>query len=286
MEQHSAVSDLPASRRFRGLNTLALKLIALVTMTIDHVAASGLLGSYDGVYWLMRGIGRIAFPIYCFLLVVGFHRTRSRGRYLLRLLLFAIPSEPVFNLMLTGSLRSLRYQSVMLTLAIGLATLWGMDACRERLRRSLEARAELCRLLGVLAQLGVLLVGYWLGELLRTDYGGGGVLVICLFCFFYSSPRRREPLPRLLFALLFALCLLLCFGGVELPGALALVPIFLYAEEPRVIVPERADGPASVCRVEPRGSALRRKLVKYGFYAYYPVHILVICLLRLYVWGY
>ena len=109
----------PKNRRF-GLNGSTLKMIAVVTMLIDHIAAVLLvkllivngtweLNGYSGsrvlniltlehmnmvkIYQLMRDIGRIAFPIYCFLLVEGFMRTRNVKKYLGRMLLFAFISE-------------------------------------------------------------------------------------------------------------------------------------------------------------------------------------------------
>lgn len=77
----------------RGLSGSALKIIAMVTMLIDHIGAAVLLRyildmqshiasveQYNQLvmfYRVLRGIGRIAFPIYCFLLVEGFQKTRS-----------------------------------------------------------------------------------------------------------------------------------------------------------------------------------------------------------------
>ena len=82
----------------KGLSGSALKIIAIVTMLIDHIAATVIIrilkfGGYnDGLYQLyrvMRNIGRIAFPIFCFLLVEGFMHTRDREKYALRLGCFA-----------------------------------------------------------------------------------------------------------------------------------------------------------------------------------------------------
>lgn len=85
----------------------ALKIIALVTMLIDHIAATLLLELIrDGiggkalidVYWVMRSVGRMAFPIYCFLLVEGFKYTSDRTKYALRLVCFAAISEIPFDM--------------------------------------------------------------------------------------------------------------------------------------------------------------------------------------------
>lgn len=95
----------------KGLSGSALKIIAIVTMLIDHIAATVIIrilkfGGYnDGLYQLyrvMRNIGRIAFPIFCFLLVEGFMHTRDREKYALRLGCFAAVSEIPFDLAFNG----------------------------------------------------------------------------------------------------------------------------------------------------------------------------------------
>ena len=83
------------------MSVFTLKILALTAMIIDHMGfflrANSLI-AYDP-YNLMRAIGRIAFPIYCFLLVNGFDKTSSRRRYLSRLLLFAALSQIPYTLL-------------------------------------------------------------------------------------------------------------------------------------------------------------------------------------------
>ena len=85
----------------RGISADTLKWIALITMFIDHIGASVLekIPQYTTVDWVfqlnftLRLIGRISFPIYCFLLVEGFFMTRSQKKYALNLFVFALVSE-------------------------------------------------------------------------------------------------------------------------------------------------------------------------------------------------
>lgn len=83
------------------MSTFALKLIAMVCMVTDHTAlalyCSGVLTN-NGVYMLLRSIGRPAFPIFCYLLAVGYEKTSNREKYLSRLCVFAVISQLPFCL--------------------------------------------------------------------------------------------------------------------------------------------------------------------------------------------
>lgn len=75
------------------LNSEAVKIIALVTMLIDHIGYI-MYGHIDtGVYNVLRGIGRISFPLFAFLIAEGFFYTKDEKKYLLRIMSFAFISE-------------------------------------------------------------------------------------------------------------------------------------------------------------------------------------------------
>jgi len=94
-----------------------LQLLAMMTMLVDHI---GLLFYKDQE--IFRIIGRIAFPVYCYLLVEGYLRTRNVKRYMVRLLLIAVVSQLPFSLLfLTFEL------NVVFTLLLGLLVLYGID---------------------------------------------------------------------------------------------------------------------------------------------------------------
>lgn len=112
----------------QGLDGTQLKWIALVTMFIDHTGAAvveRLLSETSpawltALYFALRIIGRLAFPIYCFLLAEGFAHTHSRPKYLARLAVFALVAEVPFDLATQGLVYYPGYQNVFFTLALGL----------------------------------------------------------------------------------------------------------------------------------------------------------------------
>ena len=109
------------------LNSLHLKLLAVVTMLIDHMGFT----LFPHAVW-MRAVGRLAFPIFCFLIAEGCAHTHDKKRYAGRLLLFAVLSELPFNLMCSGQWLSWNYQNVLWTLLIGALVCWAMDWARTR----------------------------------------------------------------------------------------------------------------------------------------------------------
>ena len=157
-----------------------LKLIAMFLMLIDHFAyimierGIGLYGEWYQIDRIMRGIGRCAFPIFCFSIVEGFQKTRDAHSYLKRLLLFALVSEIPFDLAFRGQIFAPDYQNVFWTLAAGLGALICLeDRTPEQWKRMLGAAA--CMILPFL---------------FHTDYSVYGVLAIVVM---YRLRERKLP---------------------------------------------------------------------------------------------
>ncbi len=222
----------------KGLPQEGLKMIACITMLADHIGAVFFHGS------ILRLIGRLSFPIYCFLLTEGAVHTRDRKQYGLRLLMGAILAELPFDYLFFGTWNWGK-QSVMLTLLIGYLY------CTVALAAP-----------GLLQRVLLLLPFAYAGELLRVDYGGWGIVMIGMFLLTKDQPRER---------LLQTICLLLIsrmisramvtIGSVQLPMQLfagaAMVPIGMY------------DGR----KVTNSGWA------RLGFYLFYPAHLLALYLI-------
>lgn len=196
-----------APKRF-GISAAVLKWIAVVTMVIDHFAASVywmMPGYNDWVLFVMRKIGRIAFPIYCFLLVEGFFHTRNVAKYLRNCFLFAVLSEIPFNMAIFGRVVYPQGQNVYFTLCIGLCALIMLDQFKGR--RGLKY---------VLMQVGIIVVAACVGEILEVDYHWRGVLFIILF---YYIRNKQEWIRNLAVVAAFA---------YELTAPLAVILIHFY----------------------------------------------------------
>lgn len=159
--------------KYRFLSGSALKVLAVIFMLIDHVgtlfAANPIplftvFGKQITLYWLMRLIGRMAFPIFAFLLVEGYHHTRSRLRYAVVLLVFALLSEVPYDLFRSGVWFTMRKQSIYCTLLLGYLGICAYEKWKGKWL--LQAGAIL-----------VLLIG---SMLLRVDYGISGFALIIL----------------------------------------------------------------------------------------------------------
>lgn len=250
----------------QGLSGTALKMIAIVTMLLDHIGASlienGLLHVYDleyfgqiittdwGMRWyltdmVLRMIGRLAFPIFVFLLVEGFFHTHSRIKYLRNCALFALISELPFDLAFANPLGfsgGRAEQNIYFTLTIGLI----MMIALERAGRHWLLKA------------GCVLLSACAASLLHVDYGVTGILMIAVFYLFYGNDRVKFVLGGILMAV----------ESVGLLGtaALALIPIAKYNGR-------RGGGPLS------RGKG------KYLFYWFYPVHLTVLYGIAYFVLG-
>lgn len=153
---------MAAPRIQQPLTGFHLKLVALVTMIIDHAGAVFFPGT-----GLFRTIGRIAFPIYAFLIAEGCRHTRNRRRYLMGLGLFALVSEIPFDLafgdILVGEklprVDFLRHTNVFFTLFFAVAAIHIYETLRRQHRKTQLAGAALGGLAILLEGLAVAFIG-------------------------------------------------------------------------------------------------------------------------------
>lgn len=227
--------------RSRGLDGGTLKGIAAALMLTDHVGAILL-----PEVLALRCVGRLAFPIFAFFIAEGYAHTRDFGRYFRRLAILAVVSEIPFNLE-NGAVFDLTRQNVLWTFCLALLTLRGLETLgRERG----FGRWAGCGL--------VLAAGFAAGELLRTDYGGWGVVTVALL---YLC--RDGKYAKLWLLLAMAAVNGLGMGSLTMPvfGGEMPIQIFAVAALPVIWLYNGQAGP----------KGLRR-----AFYVFYPAHLLVL----------
>lgn len=225
----------------------ALKLIAMITMLIDHTAAILLEGSK--YYNLLRGIGRLAFPIYCFLLVEGYFYTKNVKRYLIRLGIFALISEIPFDLAFAPRYIKngfLYHQNVFLTLFIGLVVIYLIDTIKEKYNGSFIEKMLLSTL--------IVAIGGMISKFLFTDYNMLGILIIVSF---YVFREKKFVNLTILTILLYLLNRYFVKSELQVLATFAMLPIYCYNGK--------------------KGTNINR----YIFYAFYPVHIAILLLIKL-----
>lgn len=241
-------------QRRMEISATGLHILAMVTMLCDHMG----LTLFPGLLW-MRCVGRIAFPIFAFLLVEGYFHTRSLPRYALRLLLFALLSEIPFDFMVSGRIYAPWSQNVLWTLLMGLGLIFLLEQVKQ-------AKNLWLRLLGV--GFSVLLAAI-LGEVLSADYGSAGLFTILVFyCFrgrqWYHFLGQFLGLAYIHCQLLSSYMLTLPVAGLSLSipmqalATLSLIFLWLYRGK----------------------SGHRSKAMRTVNYLFYPVHMLMLSLLR------
>lgn len=151
------------------MNSLILKLIALLTMIMDHYGAI-----FHNDIIVYRIIGRLAFPIYCFLLVEGYAHTSNVRKYALRLLIFAFISEIPFDLAFFNEI-GFKDQNIFFTLFIGLAAIYLLD--NKKYNDKL-----------------IIISALILATLLRTDYEYIGIVYILSFYKTRNMPAKKRML--------------------------------------------------------------------------------------------
>lgn len=209
---------------FRILDRAALKWIALISMLIDHTAlvvlfygilcgsntfATTYSTALYGLYRLMRSVGRIAFPLFLFMLVQGFKYTHDRKSYGRHLLIFALLSEIPFNLTVGQSLLNPGYQNVMWTLFFGFLMMCALEKLEQTTLHPL-LRAVLCLL--------VIAATALIAFLCKTDYSYKGILALALMYIF----RYDRNLTLLATAVAF------CW---EPAAIFSIVPLALYNDQ-------------------------------------------------------
>lgn len=267
------------------MSTFALKIIAIVTMLIDHIGATLISPSlHPQAYLICRSIGRLAFPIFVFLIVEGFHHTHDIKKYLKRLGIFALISEIPFDLafyhlhsganfitdfrnlynvpshtinsnQLEQVLERLNAnQNVFFTLFLGLLLIYLMSLVEKNLKSVL---------LGNLVDAALTILICAVAFFMKTDYDIAGILMIVAFYLFRGSKA------------LLSICLFIICGTIlsqldyykETGNVLAIIPMLAtFAIIPIAFY-----------------NGKKGKDIKYFFYIFYPAHLLLLFLITQFI---
>lgn len=179
------------------------------SMFIDHLAVSVIYNNgldeispfleYIGL--AMRLVGRMAFPLYAFLLVQGFMWTRDWNKYGLRVAMFALISEIPYDLMSEGELWQPDAQNTMVTLLIGLICMRMFSYVEQKYVLASKDVGE--RFIGLSIVLLTLAVGLVIVEFVNADYGGFGLTLIMIFYLFRHRPAEQMLVSSLLLMLMY-----------------------------------------------------------------------------------
>lgn len=237
-------NNLPASifpKQFQILSGSALKMIAIITMFIDHLGAIILsklpaaneylfyIGSKGfTIYKISRDIGRVAFPIFCFLLVEGFIHTRNRFRYGRNLLIFALISELPWNIWHGGL--SHPKQNIFFTLFFGYLAYCAIEHFYGNQKMQFICMIAL----------------FYVAYNFNADYGWKGYIFLLIMYFFRFEKATQAIVGS-------------CWLHYEWKACFAFISINMYNGE--------------------RGF-IKGKFGKYFFYAFYPVHIILLLLVK------
>lgn len=237
-----------------GITSAVLHIIAMALMLCDHAWATIL-----GQYTILNDLGRVAYPIFAFMLVEGFYHTSNLKKYILRMLVFAFISEIPFNLMTNGVFIYPYHQNVMWTFVIALLLMAWIEQTRKKgvLWKTI--------LVSILAT-GI---GFLAGFASFADYFGFGVLAILAFYFFrgkkwWNYVGQVVCLYCIFVEGLGGYCHIVTILGhtfevVQEGFALfALIPIWLYNGK----------------------KGYNAKWFKYFCYSFYPAHIFILYLMR------
>ncbi len=234
--------------------SFSLHMMGMIFMLCDHLWGTSFV-NHD----VFTCIGRLTFPIYAFLIVEGYFHTSNFRKYMKRLFLFAVLSEIPFNLMMASSLFFPLHQNVLWSFLISLGLIHWNEKTKDKpvWKRILVGICTLC-------------IAYIGGIITFVDYYNAGILMVLTF-YFFRGKKWWNYLGQLLcmwyvnFELLggfvyeislFGSTFSIARQGIAL---LSLIPIWLYSGK----------------------QGYHNKKFQYACYLFYPVHMLILVLLRL-----
>lgn len=270
----------------RGIDTADyyfIKWLAVITMLIDHITVQ----FYDVVnlttaqYAYGRIIGRLAFPLFCYLLVESFYFTKNKGKHLRNIVLVGVLSEVQFDLIITGKFFSMKNQNVCLSLALGFAMLWVKHSkISDKLQPFCPKKWQAKTVSFFFKAICICGAGYAAFKF-KTDFSYYGIMLI-----FFLDLARNTKYQRL--GQFFAISIFVwSFLMADTHGSnliyficyFDLIPIWIVSSEAvRAIRAGREKRPIFERALISKPSKITCRL-------FYPVHILILVLIRYFIFG-
>ena len=232
------------------MSAFVLKIIALISMAIDHTGHL----IYGG-FSFMNYIGRIAFPIFAFQISEGYTHTSNLKKYFLRLLVFSLISQIPFMLFLSMYSSDIFNLNIFFTLLLGLTAITIYDKLDKA--KCSKYMHILYKLFGII----IALILSCIAELAKCDYGYFGVLIIFAFFLF----RDKKVLMNISFIIL----VLIYYAKNLLFSPASTIYLWL-----------------AICTISPLlfinlYNNKKGKSIKYLLYIFYPAHLLILYALHL-----
>lgn len=226
----------------KGVSSFALKCIAIISMTIDHIGVFLIPEPYNIPF---RITGRLAFPLFCFLITEGFIHTRNLRKYILRILFIAIISEPVFDKAFHNSYLYINAQSALFTLMIGLLTITALDTTKA-VGSKLNTTEKKAYAIEYNLKAFVIIFASIVIILAKSEFG---ILGLAMILAFYFLRAQNEIL-----FIVFFIINLLYFEWIQIFACIALILIYYY-------------------------NGQRGRKIKYLFYSFYPIHLALLTII-------
>lgn len=237
----------------KGLTSFHLHILAMIFMFIDHIEGS-ILPESD----VLTGFGRLAFPIFAFMIAEGFYHTKDIKKYLLRMFIFALISEIPYNLFKSGNLFCIEYQNVLITFVLSILTLLVFKRLKQE-----------PLFFKVMIYPMILFMAFVIATVISCDYYGCGILMVLVF-YFTRVDETISKSKKILICLIQFILMFIINGilfspnidtmelGIQTFAIFALPIIWLYNGE----------------------LGFHNKFTKYLNYWFYPIHVLMIYIIK------
>lgn len=284
------------------LDSFALKLVAILTMTIDHIGFA--LGSYYGfrngnismTIDIFRSIGRIAFPLFCFMICEGAIHTKNFKKYILRMGIMAflilladlaLNFLPIFQGIGMDTMESINIYIDLILGAVAVYCLMNKKIYIKLLALLPLLYSIVCHIFAVYETMHPSTTIWIIPFFLRPEYGFFGILLCISFYLCYlikgiwfknesekagvpEEAIKNEDTERLVINLFSIMALLVC---------VSIYYVTLYYIDPielNVVPPTYSVFAGAFILFYNGKRGYNRKWFQYGCYLYYPVHILII----------